>query len=78
MPKFQPNIPRLREAVQEVFEANHMPGLGLGVVSGGQLIYAEGFGHADIALGKEYTPDTGLRLQQIVDMYRNPELEPWQ
>ncbi|MEO8456506.1 MAG: serine hydrolase domain-containing protein [Chloroflexota bacterium] len=65
MPKFNPDIPRLRDAVQQIVDEKHMPGLGLGVVAGGELVHAEGFGHADIALGKPYTPDSRHRIGSV-------------
>ena len=48
MPAFQPDVPRLRDVVQALIEENHLPGVGIGVVQGGELTYAEGFGHTDI------------------------------
>ena len=39
--------------------------IGIGVVQGGELAFAEGYGHADIVLGKPYTPESRQRIGSI-------------
>lgn len=46
-------------------ERFHLPGLGLGLVAGGELTHAEGFGWADIAAKRPYTPDSRHRIGSI-------------
>lgn len=48
-----------------MIERFHLPGLGLGVVAGGELTHAEGFGWADIAAKKPYTPDSRHRIGSV-------------
>ncbi|HEY8766249.1 MAG TPA: serine hydrolase domain-containing protein, partial [Dehalococcoidia bacterium] len=65
MPAFQPDVARLRDVVQALIEEHHLPGVGIGVVQGGELTHTEGFGHADIAAAKPYTPDARHRIGSI-------------
>jgi CubicO group peptidase (beta-lactamase class C family) len=65
MPAFKPDTARLRDVAQALVERRHLPGIGIGVVQGGELAFAEGYGHADIALGKPYTPESRQRIGSI-------------
>jgi len=42
-----------------------LPGLAVGIIQGGRLIYAKGFGLADANEGKAVTPDTVFRIGSI-------------
>jgi CubicO group peptidase (beta-lactamase class C family) len=48
-----------------MIERFHLLGLGPGVVAGGADPAAEGFGWADIAAKKPYTPDSRHRIGSI-------------
>lgn len=65
MPAFKPDTSRLRDVAQSLVAEHHLPGIGIGVVQDGEMTHAEAFGHADIALGKPYTPDARHRIGSI-------------
>ncbi|MHA1731900.1 MAG: serine hydrolase domain-containing protein [Promethearchaeota archaeon] len=46
-------------------EEGHLPGLGVGVVYKGEVVYQEGFGNADLEGGVPVTPDTVFRVASI-------------
>jgi CubicO group peptidase (beta-lactamase class C family) len=60
-----PNISRLRDEARAVLGEYHLPGIGIGVVRGEELLHAEGLGFADIAAGRPYTPDDRHRIGSI-------------
>ena len=62
---FTPDIPRLRTELLALVEKHHLPGLGVGVVAGGEMVHAEGFGWADIAGGVAYAPEHRHRIGSI-------------
>ena len=59
------DIERIRSTVVELVERHHLPGIGVGVVSGEDLVYAEGFGYADIESGRKQDPDLRQRIGSI-------------
>jgi CubicO group peptidase (beta-lactamase class C family) len=65
MPEFIPHIPRLRDEARELLDTYHLPGVGIGVVRGEELVHAEGFGCADIVAGQAYTPEARHRIGSI-------------
>jgi len=56
---------RIRETAAGVMEDLHLPGLAIGVVSGDDLVYAEGFGFADIETRRPYEPHLRQRIGSI-------------
>lgn len=54
-PDFAPLVLRL-------MERDHIPGVAVGVVERGQLVFARGFGHRDVGRGLPVTPDTLFAL----------------
>ncbi|HZZ36203.1 MAG TPA: serine hydrolase domain-containing protein [Caulobacteraceae bacterium] len=56
---------RLREAANAALKDLHPAGFGLGVVSGGVLVFSEGFGLADIETGKPQDPNLRQRIGSI-------------
>ena len=56
---------RLREAAQAALADLRPAGFGLGVVFGPDLVFAEGFGFADIESGKPQHPDLRQRIGSI-------------
>jgi CubicO group peptidase (beta-lactamase class C family) len=56
---------RIRPAVAEVIEKHHLPGIGIGVVQGGDLIFCEGFGFADIEAKEPLRPERRQRIASI-------------
>jgi CubicO group peptidase (beta-lactamase class C family) len=65
VPHFQPDLPRLHDTLAGLFEQHHMPGLGVGIVLDGELAHTESFGFADIALGKQQSPEIRQRIGSI-------------
>jgi CubicO group peptidase (beta-lactamase class C family) len=65
MPDFTPEIARIRDEAQAQIERFHLPGLGLGIVAGGEIVHAEGFGWADIAARTPYAPENRHRIGSI-------------
>jgi CubicO group peptidase (beta-lactamase class C family) len=56
---------RVREAAQGALEELHLPGVGIGVVEGDDLVFSEGFGFADIESGKKQDPALRQRIGSI-------------
>lgn len=56
---------RVREAARGAVEEFHIAGLAVGVVSGDELAYAEGFGFADIESGRRQAPELRQRIGSI-------------
>jgi CubicO group peptidase (beta-lactamase class C family) len=56
---------RVRAAAAAAVDELKVPGVAIGVVSGEELVYAEGFGHADIESGKPQDPLLRQRIGSI-------------
>lgn len=56
---------RVRETVQAAIEEHHLPGISVGVVEGDELVFAEGFGLADIESGRPQEPGLRQRIGSI-------------
>jgi CubicO group peptidase (beta-lactamase class C family) len=65
VPDLQFELQRVRDAAEEIREQFHLPGLGLGVVRGDDVLMAEGFGMADVLAGKPYTETVRHRIGSI-------------
>lgn len=66
MPTFTPqDFDRIRAAAREVIAEHRLPGISIGVVSGQDLVFAEGFGYADI---ESQTPQSPERRQRIASI----------
>jgi len=50
--------PDLAKSVEPLFALDLAPGMAVSVVRGGELVYAAGFGVADVASGRAVTPET--------------------
>ena len=63
----QPHVDpaRISETANRLLEEFHLPGVSVGVVSGDELIYAEGFGWADIASRRPQDPALHQRIGSI-------------
>ena len=59
------DIDRTRTAVQDAVDKYRLPGISVGVVSGRELVWAEGFGHADIESGRAQDPSLRQRIGSI-------------
>lgn len=58
-------IDRADELVGDVLAEMPTPGLAIGIVHGGELVYGRGFGKADIATGRDVDLDTVFRIGSI-------------
>ncbi len=56
---------RIRETAHRLIDDHHLPGIAVGVVSGDDLIYSEGFGLADIESRTPMTPEHRQRIASI-------------
>jgi CubicO group peptidase (beta-lactamase class C family) len=53
------------EMMRQFMEENKVPGAALAVTKNGKLVYARGFGHADMQLGLVVEPGTRFRIASI-------------
>src|SRR2546422_10158570 len=53
------------DTASRLVDEHHLPGISVGVVSGDDLIYAEGFGYADIESRRPMTPEHRQRIASI-------------
>ena len=61
-PKWSAAVDRTRRIVRTALTEQNLPGLAVAVVAGGELVWTEGFGWADIAARVPVTPDTRFRI----------------
>ena len=59
------DIDRVRTTAISLIDEYHLPGMSVGVVSGSDLIYAEGFGYADIENSRPQDPQLRQRIGSI-------------
>ena len=66
MPSFTPqDADRIRAAAREIIAAHRIPGISIGVVYGQDLVFAEGFGFADIEAQTPQAPERRQRIASI-------------
>jgi len=59
------DVGRIRQTVASLAQEYRLPGISVGVVSGEELVYAEGFGFADIESGTPQDPSLRQRIGSI-------------
>jgi CubicO group peptidase (beta-lactamase class C family) len=59
------DLDRIRQTAASLVEERHLPGLAVGVVQGDDLVFAEGFGFADIESGRSQDPALRQRIGSI-------------
>lgn len=59
------DLDRIRETAAALVEQRHLPGLAVGVAQGDDLVFAEGFGCADIESGRKMDPALRQRIGSI-------------
>ena len=59
------DIERVRATTAALVDEYHAPGVSIGVVVGDELVYAEGFGYADIESGRPQSPELRQRIGSI-------------
>ena len=55
----------LEQKVLAIMQANHIPGVAIGVNKGGRLVYARGFGYAELESQTPVQPDSMFRLASV-------------
>jgi CubicO group peptidase (beta-lactamase class C family) len=65
VPDFQLDLTRVRDEVQALREQYHLPGVGVGVVRGEDVLLAEGFGLADVVVARPYTEKVRHRIGSV-------------
>jgi CubicO group peptidase (beta-lactamase class C family) len=55
----------LKSAMQTILEKQHVPGVGIALVSGGEVLWCGGLGKADIAANRDITCQTEFRVGSI-------------
>ena len=61
-PRWSPAVDRARQIVRAGLAGQNLPGVSVAVGVGGDIVWAEGFGWADIATGAPVTPETRFRI----------------
>lgn len=59
------DVERIRQTTAALVDEYHLPGIAVGVVSGEELVYAEGSGFADIESGRRQDPSPRQRIGSI-------------
>lgn len=49
---------KIEAEAQRLIDEHHTPGIGVGIMSDGEIIYAKGFGMANLETGTKVTPDS--------------------
>jgi CubicO group peptidase (beta-lactamase class C family) len=55
-------VDRARRVVRAALAEQNLPGLSVAVGAGGDIVWAEGFGWADVKAGRRVTPDSRFRI----------------
>ena len=61
-PKWSAAIDRARQAVRPALTEQNLPGVSIAIGIGGEMVWAEGFGFADLEKKSTVTPDTQFRI----------------
>ncbi|MFX0102370.1 MAG: serine hydrolase domain-containing protein [Candidatus Hodarchaeota archaeon] len=62
-------IEDLDRIVEDSFKNSHLPGLAVGVLKDGDLVYSKGFGKADIKNNVPVTADTLFRMASVTKLF---------
>ena len=65
----QQDIERIRSKAADLVDEYHLPGMSMGVVSGDDLVFSEGFGFADIESRRPQAPDVPQRIGSITKVF---------
>ncbi|HEU4734109.1 MAG TPA: serine hydrolase domain-containing protein, partial [Kofleriaceae bacterium] len=58
-------LEELQQRIQRLLDESHLPGVGLAIIQGGEVVYAGGAGKADLARDIRVTADTRFRVGSI-------------
>ena len=59
------DIDRVRATAASLVDEYNVPGMSIGVVSGNELVYSQGFGYADVESGRPQAPELRQRIGSI-------------
>lgn len=69
-PTLAPDIERkVEQAVTHLMREQHVPGLAIGIIQHGQVVYTRGFGVANVSTGQPVTPDTVFQMGSDAKMF---------
>ncbi len=63
------NLEGLDKFIEDRLKERKIPGLGIGIIKGNNILYNRGFGYADIENRKPVTPDTVFRIGSISKLF---------
>jgi len=63
--KWTAAVDQSRQVVRTALTEQNLPGVSVAVVTGGEIVWAEGFGFADIEKKTSVTPDTRFRMGDV-------------
>ena len=70
--KAGPDLEPLDRAVLGIMRRHGIPGASLAITKDGRLVYAKGFGWADLATGKTVSPESFALLQKLLNDMSTP------
>jgi CubicO group peptidase (beta-lactamase class C family) len=62
-------VPELDQLFSQELTRRHLPGLGVGIVLDGELVYARGFGFRDLAAKAPFDADTVFRIASVTKSF---------
>jgi CubicO group peptidase (beta-lactamase class C family) len=68
-PEIAAGLSALQTAIGSAMTERDIPGLAIAVVAGQRLVWAKGFGVADLATGAPVTPRTGFRIGSLTKLF---------
>jgi CubicO group peptidase (beta-lactamase class C family) len=67
--KFEKLVPELDRMLAEDQRANGAPGMAVGIIAGGETVYAKGFGLRDVEQKKPFTVDTPFPIASVTKSF---------
>ena len=58
-------VEELRKAMKDVLDKEHVPGAGVALIAGGEVLWCGGIGKADLAANRDVTCDTEFRVGSV-------------
>ena len=68
-PDLNTSIDVLDKWIEHTIHRNHQPGLAIGIVYDGELLWGKGYGYADVEAGQAVTLDTRFRIASITKTF---------
>ncbi|WP_394849983.1 beta-lactamase family protein [Pendulispora brunnea] len=67
--KFERLVPELDKLFADDQRASHVPGMGVGIVLGGEIVYAKGFGLRDVERKRPFEADTPFPIASVTKSF---------